>query len=213
MARAALALSSSSVGFAAGLLAALAAGLDLLAAKSFSPASLIKLKRPMSNLLVWCGTGPLYRLAVFSAVRRWHMSDEWRGKTLDNALHDFSGHRRGQHTPEVGAVRNARPAATCWRRGRIFDHIDRLSDTAWARLPAPTRMLGCVVAGDAVKRRVEEQMELGCRAAVGGVLGPGGGTDQWLMTIPSRWDATAGRHDRCAPPYAGAGPGAAAWSW
>ncbi|MEZ5718428.1 MAG: type III pantothenate kinase [Burkholderiaceae bacterium] len=50
----------------------------------------------------------------------------------------------------------------CWRRGPNFlDHIDRLSDTAWARLPAPTRACWAgVVAGDAVKRRVEEQMEL-----------------------------------------------------
>ena len=54
-----------------------------------------------------------------------------------------------------------RPAATLLAQGAEFlDHIDRLSDTAWARLPVPTRMLGCVVAGDAVKRRVEEQMEL-----------------------------------------------------
>ena len=53
------------------------------------------------------------------------------------------------------------PAAALLAQGAEFlDHIDRLSDTAWARLPAPVRMLGCVVAGDAVKRRVEEQMEL-----------------------------------------------------
>ena len=53
------------------------------------------------------------------------------------------------------------PAAALLAQGAEFlDHIDRLSDTAWARLPAPSRMLGCVVAGHAVKRRVEEQMEL-----------------------------------------------------
>jgi type III pantothenate kinase len=53
-----------------------------------------------------------------------------------------------------------RPGAALLAQGAEFlDHIDRLSETAWARLPAPTRMLGCVVAGDAVKRRVEEQME------------------------------------------------------
>ena len=52
------------------------------------------------------------------------------------------------------------PAAALLAQGAEFlDHIDRLSDTAWARLPAPSRMLGCVVAGHAVKRRVEEQME------------------------------------------------------
>ena len=53
------------------------------------------------------------------------------------------------------------PAAALLAQGAEFlDHIDRQSHTAWARLPAPARMLGCVVAGDAVKRRVEEQMEL-----------------------------------------------------
>ena len=53
------------------------------------------------------------------------------------------------------------PGAALLAQGAEFlDHIDRLSETAWAHLPAPMRMLGCVVAGDAVKRRVEEQMEL-----------------------------------------------------
>ncbi|MBP6305153.1 MAG: type III pantothenate kinase [Giesbergeria sp.] len=53
------------------------------------------------------------------------------------------------------------PGAALLAQGAEFlDHIDRLAEGAWACLPAPTRMLGCVVAGDAVKRRVEEQMEL-----------------------------------------------------
>lgn len=42
----------------------------------------------------------------------------------------------------------------------FLDHIERLSEGPWAGLPEPTHMLGCVVAGDAVKRRVAEQMEL-----------------------------------------------------
>lgn len=42
----------------------------------------------------------------------------------------------------------------------FLEHIERLSEGSWAGLPAPSRMLGCVVAGDAVKRRVQEQMEL-----------------------------------------------------
>jgi type III pantothenate kinase len=42
----------------------------------------------------------------------------------------------------------------------FLEHIERLAEGSWAGLPAPTRMLGCVVAGDAVKRRVQEQMEL-----------------------------------------------------
>jgi type III pantothenate kinase len=42
----------------------------------------------------------------------------------------------------------------------FLEHIERLAEGGWASLPAPSRMLGCVVAGDAVKRRVQEQMEL-----------------------------------------------------
>ncbi len=42
----------------------------------------------------------------------------------------------------------------------FLDNIDKLAEGAWAALPAPERMLGCVVAGEAVRKRVEEQMEL-----------------------------------------------------
>ena len=42
----------------------------------------------------------------------------------------------------------------------FLENIDRLAEGGWARLPSPTRMLGCAVAGDAVRRRVEAQMEL-----------------------------------------------------
>ncbi len=53
-----------------------------------------------------------------------------------------------------------KPGAAVLAHGAEFlDHIERLADSAWAGLPAPTRMLGCVVAGDAVRRRVMEQME------------------------------------------------------
>ncbi|MDE2606426.1 MAG: type III pantothenate kinase [Burkholderiales bacterium] len=41
----------------------------------------------------------------------------------------------------------------------FLENIDKLADGEWARLPEPQRMLGCCVAGDAIKRRVEEQME------------------------------------------------------
>ena len=53
------------------------------------------------------------------------------------------------------------PGAALLAQGAEFlENIDRLADDSWAGLPAPTAMLGCVVAGDAIKRRVEEQMEL-----------------------------------------------------
>ena len=45
--------------------------------------------------------------------------------------------------------------------GAVFlENIDKLADEEWRGLPTPSHILGCVVAGDAVKRRVEEQMEL-----------------------------------------------------
>lgn len=42
----------------------------------------------------------------------------------------------------------------------FLENIDRLSEGLWAGLPKPDQMLGCVVAGDAIKRRVQEQMEI-----------------------------------------------------
>jgi len=42
----------------------------------------------------------------------------------------------------------------------FLDNIDKLAEGAWSALPTPDRMLGCVVAGEAVRKRVEEQMEL-----------------------------------------------------
>ncbi|HEX2546051.1 MAG TPA: type III pantothenate kinase [Ramlibacter sp.] len=41
----------------------------------------------------------------------------------------------------------------------FLENIDKLADGEWSRLVPPDTMLGCCVAGDAVKRRVEEQME------------------------------------------------------
>ena len=42
----------------------------------------------------------------------------------------------------------------------FLEQLDQLAEGPWARLPEPTRMLGCIVAGQAVKHRIEEQMEL-----------------------------------------------------
>ncbi len=56
---------------------------------------------------------------------------------------------------------DVRPGAAVVAQGAEFlEHVDRLADGAWSALPSPKRMLGCVVAGDAVKRRTEEQLEL-----------------------------------------------------
>jgi len=54
----------------------------------------------------------------------------------------------------------AHPGAALQAHGAEFlDHIERLAEGPWADLPAPGSMLGCVVAGDAVRRRAEEQIE------------------------------------------------------
>jgi type III pantothenate kinase len=52
------------------------------------------------------------------------------------------------------------PGAERGATGAEFqENNDNQADGEWAGLAAPERMLGCCVAGDAVKRRVEEQME------------------------------------------------------
>lgn len=81
----------------------------------------------------------------------------------------------------------------------FLDHIDRLSENHWAGLPAPRMMLGCAVAGDAVRRRVVEQLEIwdvepswvnpGREAAgvVNGYDHPGRlGADRWVAMIGAR---------------------------
>jgi type III pantothenate kinase len=53
-----------------------------------------------------------------------------------------------------------KPGARLLHQGTEFlDHIDRLSEGAWAQIPAPASMLGCLVASDSVRHRVEQQME------------------------------------------------------
>ncbi len=53
-----------------------------------------------------------------------------------------------------------RPGASLLAQGAEFlDNIDHLAERAWASLPAPRCMLGCVVASDAVKHRVESQVQ------------------------------------------------------
>lgn len=53
-----------------------------------------------------------------------------------------------------------RPGAVLQAQGAEFlENIDKLAEGPWSSLPRPDRMLGCAVAADAVKRRVEEQMD------------------------------------------------------
>ncbi len=53
-----------------------------------------------------------------------------------------------------------RDAPVLAQGAEFLENIDKLAEGDWAGLGAPSQMLGCTVAGDAIKRRVEEQMEL-----------------------------------------------------
>ena len=88
----------------------------------------------------------------------------------------------------------------------FLENIDKLADGEWASLSAPERMLGCCVAGDAVKRRVEEQMEelwvvpahwVVASAAEAGVINGYDhptrlGADRWVAMIGA-WHRMLGR--------------------
>jgi type III pantothenate kinase len=55
----------------------------------------------------------------------------------------------------------AYPGAALLHQGGVFlETIDELAEGQWSRLPAPLTMLGCAVAGDGIRRRVEQQLEL-----------------------------------------------------
>lgn len=55
--------------------------------------------------------------------------------------------------------RPAADAAVLAQGAEFLEQLDRLAEGPWAQLPEPTRMLGCIVAAQAVRHRVEEQME------------------------------------------------------
>jgi type III pantothenate kinase len=92
------------------------------------------------------------------------------------------------------------PGAALLHHGAVFlETIDSLAEKEWRSLPPPASMLGCVVAGDGVKRRVEEQLELwdieprwvvSTAAACGVVNGyehPNRlGVDRWVALIGAR---------------------------
>lgn len=64
-------------------------------------------------------------------------------------------------------------AALIAQGAEFLEQIERLAEGPWAGLPPPKRMLGCTVAGEAPRRRVEEQMELWDVAA------------QWVVASPA----------------------------
>jgi len=93
---------------------------------------------------------------------------------------------------------DAQPGSSPLQHGAVFlENIDRLADEDWRELPAPTRILGSNVAGDAVRRRVEEQMEhwdLAPRWVVPDAEAAGvrNGYDHPTRLGPDRWVAVIG---------------------
>jgi type III pantothenate kinase len=94
------------------------------------------------------------------------------------------------------------PGAKLLGHGAVFlENIDRLADEDWRELPEPTHMLGCIVAGEAIRRRVEEQMELWditphwavSSAAEAGMTN---GYDHPTRLGADRWVAMIGAHAR-----------------
>jgi type III pantothenate kinase len=93
------------------------------------------------------------------------------------------------------------PDAAVLASGAVFlETIDTLADVGWRTLPQPGSMLGCNVAGDAVRRRVEEQLELWDLAprwlapsehadgVTNGYQHPTRlGADRWAALIGARW--------------------------
>jgi len=94
------------------------------------------------------------------------------------------------------------PGARLLDHGAEFlDHIEQLAEGPWATLPAPTCMLGCVVASDIVKHRVEDQMEIWDVApqwvvASAQEAGLTNGYDHPARLGPDRWVAMIGAWHR-----------------
>ncbi|MDB5899420.1 MAG: type pantothenate kinase [Ramlibacter sp.] len=84
----------------------------------------------------------------------------------------------------------------------FLENIDKLADGVWTSLATPDRMLGCCVAGDAVKRRVEEQMEelwdvpAHWVVASAAEAGLSNGYDHPTRLGSDRWVAMIGAHHR-----------------
>ncbi len=95
----------------------------------------------------------------------------------------------------------AQPGGVPDEQGAVFlENIESLSESEWQHLPAPEGILGCNVAGDAVRRRVEEQLELwdlaprwayssaGACGVTNGYDHPGRlGVDRFVSLIGARW--------------------------
>ncbi len=95
-----------------------------------------------------------------------------------------------------------RTGAPLLQHGAVFlEAIDELAEKTWAGLPTPASMLGSNVAGEGVRRRVEEQLELWdvearwvhASAEAGGVIN---GYDHPIRLGVDRWVALVGARQR-----------------
>ena len=92
--------------------------------------------------------------------------------------------------------------ATLLGYGAVFlENIHKLAEGEWSDLPAPSKILGCIVAGDAVKRRVVEQMDLWDVTPHWVVSSPAeagltNGYDHPTRLGADRWVAMIGAHHR-----------------
>ena len=107
---------------------------------------------------------------------------------------------------------STQPGAVALDQGAVFlENIDTLADSEWSELPPPDAVLGCNVAGDAVRRRVEEQLELwdlAPRWVVPGAHDAGVingydhphrlGADRWVALVGARQRALVGGTPRPA---------------
>lgn len=106
------------------------------------------------------------------------------------------------------------PGAKLLAHGAVFiETIDALAEGDWCRLAPPASLLGCNVAGEAVRRRVEEQLELWDveprwlvpSSLAGGVINGYEhptrlGADRWAALIGARWHAQQRARLQGAPP-------------
>ena len=94
------------------------------------------------------------------------------------------------------------PGAALLSQGAVFlEAIDSLADNVWKSLPHPSSVLGCVVAGEAVKRRTEEQLELwdvtpGWVVTSAGACGVTNGYEHPSRLGVDRWTALIGARHR-----------------
>ena len=94
------------------------------------------------------------------------------------------------------------PGSPLLAQGAVFlENIDKLADEEWTALPPPSSILGCIVASDAIKRRVVEQMELWDAAPRWVVSSPQeagltNGYEHPSRLGADRWVAMIGAHHR-----------------